>query len=93
MRHASCDDEVVSRRHYLSPRGAQLLSDEEYGIWGEYRLAFGWLSDPPGGMYGPGYCPAKAARSLTTEEVLEWSERHREMDRTEREKLQSYGKV
>jgi hypothetical protein len=92
MTYAFCDDEVDSRHHYLSPR-AQLLSDEEYDIWGCYRLAFGWLAEPPGGRYGPGYCPAKAARWLTTVEVLEWNERHREMDRAELEKLAHFGKL
>jgi len=68
MQHAYAGEDEVTRR----PWHRALLVDREEAIHGEIRLPFSWLVRPPGGWYGPDYCPRKAARALTTSEVLEW---------------------
>ena len=60
----------------------------------EPGLRFSWLDPPPGGLYGPGFIPAVAARKLTRADL-----RMREPDPVDgwREsnlrKYPSYGKV
>ena len=33
-------------------------------------LPFTWCDPPPGGQYGPGFCPRAAARKLTTQDMI-----------------------
>ena len=58
----------------VRPWHRDLLVWQEEAVHGEMRLPFSWLCAPPGGWYGPGYCPRKAARALTSHEVMEWEE-------------------
>ena len=61
----------------VRPWHRDLLVWQEEAVHGEMRLPFSWLDAPPGGWYGPDYCPRKAARALAAHEVMEWEERSR----------------
>lgn len=73
MRYAFSSDEVDQRQQ---PFSRPLLVEAEEGIHGAIRLPFRWLSDPPGGWYGADYCPSKAGRMLTTDDVHLWDDRN-----------------
>ena len=90
MQHAFGAQEVEDR--WPSHKRPLLVVAEE-DLHGEIPMPFRWLSDPPGGWYGPGFCLEKAARKLTTQEVAEWEGRRRAIDPTPIENLESYGRL
>ena len=51
-----------------------LLADRNRHYYddGTVSLPFKWLDPPPGGAYGPDFCPVAAARQLTSEEHRRW---------------------
>ena len=70
MRNAWSPPGLDAGQRWPPHRPHELLIELQDYYYSEPSLPFQWLDPPPGGWYGPGFCPRAAARRLTTQDMI-----------------------